>query len=183
AYVAVLRYLLGDFQPYLYKTEDYGKTWTKIVNGIPTDAPTRVVREDPSRAALLYAGTEFGMYVSFDDGAHWHPFQQNLPITPITDIKVHRNDLAISTQGRSFWILDNLTPLHQMSDAIAGTNGSASGAAAPHLLKPRDAYRFRYTAGFGGVESNRTNPADPQYPPAGAMLDYWLARDQRRVAA
>ena len=168
AYVAIVRYLLGDFAPYIYKTEDYGKSWTKLTdgaNGIPADAPTRVVREDPDRAGLLYAGTEFGMYVSFDEGAHWHPFQLNLPVTPITDIRVHRQDLVLSTQGRSFWILDDLTPLHQMTAAA----GNAS------LVAPRTAIRYRYRAGFGGIEGDRGATEDaPQYPPSGAMLDYWL---------
>ena len=171
AYVAVLRYLLGDFQPYIYKTEDFGKSWTRLTtgtNGIPADYPTRVVREDPNRAGLLYAGTEFGMFVSFDDGAHWHPFQQNLPITPVTDIVVHRKDLVLSTQGRSFWILDDITPLQQVTDAIA--------AKPAHLFAPREAIRYRYRAGFGGAESERGASADlPQYPPAGAMIDYWLS--------
>jgi photosystem II stability/assembly factor-like uncharacterized protein len=169
AYVAVVRYLLGDFAPYIYKTEDYGKSWTRLTtgtNGIPADAPTRVVREDPDRAGLLYAGTEFGMYLSFDDGAHWRPFQLNLPITPVTDIRVHRQDLVLSTQGRSFWILDDLTPLHQMSDAAAG------GAS---LFAPRPAIRYRYRAGFGGIEGDRGATEDtPQYPAPGAMIDYWL---------
>ncbi len=168
AYVAVVRYLLGDFAPYIYKTEDYGRRWTRLTdgaNGIPADAPTRVVREDPDRAGLLYAGTEFGMYVSFDEGAHWHPFQLNLPVTPITDIRVHRQDLVLSTQGRSFWILDDLTPLHQM--------GAAAGGAS--LVAPRTAIRYRYRAGFGGIEGDRGATEDePQYPPSGAMLDYWL---------
>ncbi len=171
AYVAVLRYLLGDFQPYIYKTEDYGKSWTRLTdgsNGIPSDAPTRVVREDPSRAGLLYAGTEFGMYVSFDDGKHWRPLQLNMPITPITDIRVHRKDLVLSTQGRSFWILDDLAPLHELTDAIA--------AKPVHLFTPRAAIRYRYRAGFGGAEAERGASDDaPQYPPSGAMIDYWLA--------
>ncbi|MDQ2664727.1 MAG: hypothetical protein M3Z05_01850 [Gemmatimonadota bacterium] len=171
AYVAVLRYLLGDFQPYIYKTENYGKTWTRLTtgnNGIPADYPTRVVREDPSRPGLLYAGTEFGMFVSFDDGAHWHPMQLNLPITPVTDIVVHRNDLVISTQGRSFWILDDITPLQQMTDAVASEPA--------HLFAPREAIRYRYRAGFGGAEAERAPTDDaPQYPPAGAMIDYWLS--------
>ncbi len=171
AYVAVLRYLLGDFQPYIYKTEDYGKTWTRLTtgnNGIPADYPTRVVREDPSRAGLLYAGTEFGMYVSFDDGGHWHPLQLNLPVTPITDIVVHRQDLVLSTQGRSFWILDDLAPLQQMTEAVAATPA--------HLFAPRTTTRYRYRAGFGGAEADRGVSDDaPQYPPAGAMIDYWLA--------
>ncbi len=167
AYVAVLRYLLGDFQPYMYRTEDYGKTWTKIVAGIPADEPTRVVREDPSRAGLLYAGTEFGMYVSFDDGAHWRPLQLNLPITPVTDIRVHRKDLVLSTQGRAFWILDDLAPLQQMTNEVA--------AKPMHLFAPREAIRYRYRAGFGGAEADRGTSDDaPQYPPSGAMIDYWL---------
>jgi photosystem II stability/assembly factor-like uncharacterized protein len=170
AYVAVVRYLLGDFAPYLYKTEDYGKSWTRLTdgrNGIPADAPTRVVREDPDRAGLLYAGTEFGMFLSFDDGAHWRPFQLDLPVTPVTDLRVHRQDLVLSTQGRSFWILDDLTPLHQLSDAV--TSGRAS------LFAPRPATRYHYRAGFGGIEGDRGASEDtPQYPPAGAMLDYWL---------
>lgn len=171
AYVAVLRYLLGDFAPYIYKTEDYGKTWTRLTdgtNGIPADAPTRVVREDPRRAGLLYAGTEFGAHVSFDDGKHWRSLQLNLPVTPITDMRVHRNDLVLSTQGRAFWILDDLTPLHQLSDAII--------AKPAHLFAPRQAVRYRYRAGFGGAESDRGVSDDaPQYPPAGAMIDYWVA--------
>ena len=170
AYVAIHRYLLGDFAPYIYKTEDYGKSWTRLTdgrNGIPADEPTRVVREDPDRAGLLYAGTEFGIYVSFDDGAHWRSLQLNLPIVPVTDLRVHRQDLVLSTQGRSFWILDNLTPLHRMNDAAA-RGGTA-------LVAPRAAVRHRYRAGFGGIEGDRGASEDtPQYPPPGAMLDYWL---------
>ncbi|MEO7712461.1 MAG: hypothetical protein ABIV10_06035 [Gemmatimonadaceae bacterium] len=170
AYVAVHRYLLGDFQPYLYKTENYGQSWTRLTdgrNGIPADEPTRVVREDPDRAGLLYAGTEFGMYVSFDDGGRWHSFQLNLPVVPITDIKVHRQDLVLSTQGRSFWILDDLTPLHQLRDASADARAT--------LFAPRPAIRYRYRAGFGGIEGDRGASEDtPQYPTAGAMIDYWL---------
>ena len=174
AYIAVLRYLLGDFQPYIYKTEDYGKSWTRLTsgtNGIAPDEPTRVVREDPSRPGLLYAGTEFGMYVSFDDGTHWRRLQLNLPVTPVTDIRVHRQDLVLSTQGRSFWILDDLAPLHQFTDAIASRPS--------HLFAPRTAIRYRYRSGGGGgggEESARAVLEDaPQYPPAGAMIDYWLA--------
>ena len=170
AYVAVLRYLLGDFQPYIYKTEDYGKTWTRLTtgsNGIPADNPTRVVREDPGRAGLLYAGTEFGMYVSFDDGGHWHSLQLNMPITPVTDIRVHRKDLVLSTQGRSFWILDDLAPLQQLNDKVM--------AASAHLFAPRAAIRYRYRPGFGGIEGDRGATDDtPQYIPPGAVIDYWL---------
>ena len=167
AYYAVLCYQLGDFKPYIWRTDDYGTSWTLITNGIAANEPTRVVREDPRRAGLLYAGTEFGMYVSFDNGAQWRSFQGNLPHTPITDMKVHRDDLVISTQGRAFWILDNLTALHQPAAAAA--------AETVRLVAPRDAVRARYAGSFGGVEEGRSNPADPQYPPAGAMIDYWLA--------
>ncbi|MEZ4457090.1 MAG: hypothetical protein R2882_11160 [Gemmatimonadales bacterium] len=141
AYVAVYRYLLGDFQPYIFRTTDYGKTWTRLTtgsNGIPNDFPTRVVREDPSREGLLYAGTEFGLFVSTDDGANWGSFQQNLPVTPVTDILVHQKDLVLSTMGRSFWILDDLSPLHQ-----------AAGSGPAALFAPKDALRLRYSAGFG----------------------------------
>lgn len=133
AYFTTLRYQLGDWEPYIFKTEDYGKTWKRITNGIPNDYPVRVVREDPDREGLLYAGTEYGMFISLDDGASWKPFQQNLPITPITDIKVHRKDLVLSTMGRSFWIIDDLTPLHQWKsdDEMA-------------FFEPRDAFRLRY---------------------------------------
>ncbi len=170
AYIAVYRYLLGDWQPYIYRTTDYGKTWTHLTpgtNGIPADYPTRVVREDPDREGLLYAGTEFGLFISFDDGIHWQPFQQNLPVTPVTDIKVYRRDLVLSTMGRSFWILDNLTALHQLTDQVAAAN--------VHLFTPRDAYRMRYRTGGFRVRS----PSDPEYPAAGAIIDYYLAEEPK----
>ena len=138
AYFAVYRWLLGDYQPYIYLTSDYGVTWTRLTdgkNGIPADWPTRVVREDPDREGLLYAGTEFGMFTSFDNGARWLPFQLNLPNVPITDIKVHRKDLVVSTQGRAIWILDNLTSLHQLSSQLKASEA--------YLFKPRDGYRTR----------------------------------------
>jgi len=170
AYYAVLCYLLGDFRPYLWRTDDYGASWTLLtdgINGIAANEPTRVVREDPKRAGLLYAGTEFGMYVSFDNGARWRSLQLNLPATPVTDMKVHHDDLVISTQGRAFWILDDLTALHQFT---AGTTGERA-----HLFAPRDAVRIRYAGSFGGIDDARNDPANPEYPPAGAMIDYWLS--------
>jgi photosystem II stability/assembly factor-like uncharacterized protein len=138
AYFAVYRWLLGDFQPYIYFTNDYGNTWTRLTtgkNGIPADWPTRVVREDPDREGLLYAGTEFGMFISFDNGANWQPFQLNLPNVPVTDIKVHHQDLVVSTQGRAIWILDNLSSLHQLSSQMKTSEVT--------LFKPRDGYRTR----------------------------------------
>ncbi|MHB1313490.1 MAG: WD40/YVTN/BNR-like repeat-containing protein, partial [Gemmatimonadaceae bacterium] len=170
AYYAVYCYLLGDFKPYLWRTDNYGASWTLLTdgtNGIAANEPTRVVREDPKRQGLLYAGTEFGIYVSFDNGAHWRSFQGNLPHTPVTDLKVHHDDLVLSTQGRAFWILDNLTALRTFDGTL--------DAAPARLFAPRDAYRVRYAGSFGGVEGSRNDPADPQYPPAGAMIDYWLS--------
>ncbi len=114
AYVAVLRYQLGDTKPYIYKTTDYGKTWELLTNGengIAEDVPTRVIREHPEKEGLLFAGTERGVFVSFDDGKKWRSFQQNLPITPVTDLKVHRGDLVLSTMGRGFWIADDINTL------------------------------------------------------------------------
>jgi hypothetical protein len=165
AYLAIYRYLLGDFQPYIYRTNDYGATWTRLTtgtNGIAADEPTRVVREDPERAGLLYAGTEFGTYVSFDDGARWQPLQLNLPATVITDMKVHQGDLVISTQGRGFWILDDLTPLRAASARVA--------SAPAYLHAPRPAVRTRYPA-------TGTSATQPEYPTPGVHLDYWLATE------
>jgi photosystem II stability/assembly factor-like uncharacterized protein len=165
AYAAIYRYLLGDFAPYIYRTDDYGKTWQRLTdgkNGIAADEPTRVVREDPDREGLLYAGTEFGMYVSFDNGAKWQSFQLNLPVTPVTDIKIAHKDLVLATQGRSFWILDDLTPIEQANAKIS------SGPAI--LYTPRDAVRSAGRGGFGRGSSL-------QYPQAGAMLDYYLGSE------
>ncbi len=117
-YVTLMRYKFNDFQPYIYKTVDNGTSWIRITNGIPEHAYARVVREDPDRAGLLYAGTERGIYISFDGGASWKPFQLNLPIVPITDLKVHQQDLVAATHGRAFWILDDLTPLHQLNSDV-----------------------------------------------------------------
>ena len=171
AYAAIYRYLLGDFAPYIYRTDDFGANWRLLTdgkNGIAPDEPTRVVREDPDRAGLLNAGTEFGIYISFDNGQRWQPFQLNLPVTPVTDIKVAHRDLVVSTQGRSYWILDDLTPLHQF--------GKQSSEAAALLFKPREAIRTPNRNAFG---MGRTSAA-PQYPPSGAVLNYYLpnAADQ-----
>jgi hypothetical protein len=138
AYFAVYRWLLGDFEPYIYFTNDYGNTWARLTNGkngIPADWPTRVVREDPDREGLLYAGTEFGLFISFDNGAHWQPFQLNLPNVPVSDIKVYHKDLIVSTQGRAIWILDNITSLHQLTSQMKTSEVT--------LFKPRDGYRTR----------------------------------------
>ncbi len=165
AYVAVYRYMLNDWQPYIYRTEDYGQTWTRLTtgqNGVPEDFPTRVVREDPDREGLLYAGTEFGMFISFDDGAHWQSFQLNLPVTPVTDIKVHQKDLVLSTMGRSFWILDNVTPLHQLGKDVAKLQYQ--------LYPPRDAYRKHFRS-----RSFRGLVRVPEYLQPGVMIDYYFS--------
>ncbi|MEI2719342.1 MAG: hypothetical protein V9E87_04270 [Gemmatimonadales bacterium] len=132
------RYLLGDYAPYFYRTTNYGRSWRKIVSGIPGDEPTRVLRADPDRAGLLYGGTEFGMYVSFDDGDHWQSLQLNLPNVPINDIKVYRKDLIIATQGRAFWILDNLSSLQQLRPTTPQDSVV--------LFTPRDGYKTRTNA-------------------------------------
>jgi hypothetical protein len=161
AYAAVNRYKLDDFSPYIFKTSDYGNSWDMVVRGIPDDHFIRVVREDPARRGLLYAGGEFGVYVSFDDGEHWQSLQLKMPVSPVRDMVVKDNDLVLATHGRSFWILDDLTPLHQLSEAVA--------AADVHLFKPRDTYRlggFSFGRSVSGVASN---------PPGGVVVHYYLA--------
>jgi len=171
AYYAVYRYLLGDFEPYIYRTDDYGKSWKRLTdgtNGILKDWPTRVVREDPNREGLLYAGTEFGMFMSPDNGAHWQSFQLNLPNVPVTDIKIHKNDMVVSTQGRSMWILDDVTPLAQITAQTASQPAT--------LFRPRETLRVRYGGGRGGGGGGGGAGAGlAQYPPAGAMISYSFA--------
>ncbi|HTK29690.1 MAG TPA: hypothetical protein VL309_09075 [Vicinamibacterales bacterium] len=226
AYVCVYRIYFGDFKPYLYLTNDYGEHWALLTdgnNGIPADQPMHVVREDPEVEGLLYAGTWYGAYVSFDNGKHFQPLQQNLPATPVTDLKVHHGDLLASTMGRSFWIMDDIAPLRQLAlglkhartqtdsqndrgprgaarlaapdrrvlrpDAVVAVQEKPAAApAAPggakaaerraikpfdgsnvFLFTPAAAYRTHYNA-----ISNR--PDWPEYPPAGARIDYYLAQ-------
>ena len=166
AYYAVYRWLLGDFQPYIYFTNDYGQTWTRLTtgkNGIPEDWPTRVVREDPDREGLLYAGTEFGMFISFDNGAHWQSFQLNLPNVPVSDIKVHHKDLIVSTQGRAIWILDDITSLHQLSSQVRSSD--------VYLFKPRDGYRTRVSPTVLGPVVDYYLPAASTQPVVIEVLD------------
>jgi hypothetical protein len=160
-------YKWDDNKPYLYKTSDYGKTWKKTTNGIPNTAFTRVIREDPNKRGLLYAGTETGLYVSFDDGANWQPMQFNLPVVPITDLAIHKReqDLVAATQGRSFWIFDDLPLLHQMKDA-----GGTKVVRETRLFHPEDAYRMQGGGGF------QLPPAASigNNPPKGAVVYYSL---------
>lgn len=161
AYIAVLRYQFGDWKPYIYRTNDFGRSWDLLTdgNGIPEDYPTRVVREDPDKVGVLYAGTEYGIFVSLDDGDTWHDFQQNLPVTPVTDIKIVRGDLAISTMGRSFWVLDNITTLQQ--DAINSLDSE------PALFQPKTTIRYRRPRGMPNTEV-------PDYPQPAVVIDYYL---------
>ena len=168
AYIAATMYKWDDNRPYLYRTSDYGKTWKKITNGIPDTAFTRVIREDPNKRGLLYAGTETGMYVSFDNGERWQSLQLNLPVVPITDLAVQKRDkeLVVATQGRSFWILDDLTLLHQMMDT-----GGFSSVSETRLFTPKENYRMA-SSGFGG-------PLPPtatigRNPPSGVVVYYSL---------
>ena len=171
AYVAANRYQLDDMKPYLYKTNDYGATWTPITNGIPATEFTRVLREDPERAGLLYAGTERGVWISFDDGANWQSLRRNLPIVPIHDLAIKEGDLIAATHGRSFWILDDLSALRQMSPEIA--------RAPAHLFKPRKVYR----AGFGGGGGTGAAGGHPSgaNPPSGGVVYYSLAQPRQLV--
>jgi len=159
-YVAATMYKWDDFKPYLYKTSDYGKTWKKITKGIDENHFTRVIRADPKRPGLLYAGTESGMYISFNDGESWQPFQLNLPVVPITDLAIKNDDLIVATQGRSFWVLDDLALLHQLSDELIKQNF--------WLYQPRSTYRLR-----GGSSENTVTSG--KNLPSGAMIYYYLA--------
>ncbi|WP_432410699.1 WD40/YVTN/BNR-like repeat-containing protein [Rasiella sp. SM2506] len=166
AYIAVDMHLLGDTKPYLYKTSNYGQSWELLsngTNGIPSDFTTRVLREDPEREGLLFAGTEFGIFVSFNDGSTWMKFQQNLPVTPVTDLKIFRGDLILSTMGRGFWILDNITALRQPE--INSLNTSAV------LFKPDTIIRYRYPTirGVSGL----------QYPETSVNIDYFIPEAYR----
>lgn len=175
AYLAVDAHQIGDFRPLLWKTTDWGASWTPITNGIP-EGPlsyTHVLREDPQRPGLLYAGTENGLYGSFDDGATWMSLRSNLPPAPVhwLTVQTHFNDLVVATYGRGFWIADDITPLQQLTPEIA--------AAPSHLFAPRPAYRFLRK------ESAFTQPGDPaagDNPPSGASLSYWLGPDARSVS-
>lgn len=157
-YIAGTRYKLGDYRPYLYKTEDYGQTWKKITSGIPSEHFTRVLRADPNNKGTLYAGTEAGMYISFDEGASWQPFQMNLPLVPITDLAIKNNNLIAATQGRSFWMIDDLTPLHQLNDAKGKSH---------YLFQPLDSYRM------GGGNGAVSKTAGTNHP-GGVLVNYFV---------
>ncbi|HEV8410917.1 MAG TPA: glycosyl hydrolase, partial [Gemmatimonadaceae bacterium] len=164
AYVAIDRHRLDDFKPYVYRTHDGGKTWQQGAAGIPEGSFVNAVRADPVRRGLLYAGTEKGVYVSFDDGAHWQSLQKNLPVTSVRDLQVHDNDLVIATHGRGFWILDDIAALRQV-------NADAAAASA-WLFAPSDAVRVRRPE-FTGTPMPKDEPMAAD-PPDGAYIDYVL---------
>jgi photosystem II stability/assembly factor-like uncharacterized protein len=166
AYASVSRFRIDDLRPYIYRTRDRGKTWRLITNGLPDDAPVDTVREDPVRKGLLFAGTEKSVWISFDDGDHWQTLQLNLPHTSMRDLWIHDNDLIVATHGRSFWILDDIAPLRQITRTVQG--------AGAFLFKPSAAYRVRRS-------TNPDTPVPPdepttQNPPDGAVLDYFLGQ-------
>ena len=167
AYLAVERHKMDDFTPYVFKTTDFGKTWTKLVNGLPASAYVHAVRVSPRRPNLLFAGTEQGVYVSFDDGAHWQSLQINLPISPVNDLIIKNNDLVVATHGRSFWVLDDITPLEQYEDSISQQD--------VHLFTPAPSshtvFRGSFFASSGSVGKN---------PPAGTVVDYWLKNSLKK---
>jgi photosystem II stability/assembly factor-like uncharacterized protein len=199
AYLAATRYKQDDFRPYLFKTKDYGRTWTKITKGIADDDFTRVIREDPAKRGLLYAGTETGVYVSFDDGSRWHRLGGNLPVVPIHDLVIKDDDLVLGTHGRSFWVLDDLQPLRQYGAQVA--------RAKAHLFAPKVTVRYRTDMGFPqppkiGKNYRMTGATMVTYrqrekptgekvainidagtnPPTGVLVQYWL-RDKAKAEA
>jgi hypothetical protein len=166
AYISVSRFRIDDLRPYIYRTHDGGKTWQEITNGLPGEAPVDTVREDPVRKGLLFAGTENAVWASSDDGDHWQSLQLNLPHTSMRDLWVHEDDLIVATHGRSFWILDDIAPLRQISAALANAEA--------HLFDPAPAYRVRRD-----TNTDTPLPADEpagENPPDGAAIDYVLAK-------
>jgi photosystem II stability/assembly factor-like uncharacterized protein len=169
AYAVIAMLRPGDFTPYVYRTRDFGKSWTRVTNGLPTNQPSgsfaRFVREDTKKRGLLFAGTESGVYVSFDDGDRWQSIQQNLPNTSVRDAVIKDNDLVVTTYGRGFWVIDDISPLRQLAPSVASEPA--------HLFKPGDAYRVRRNVGAD-------TPFPPEVPhalnpPEGVIVDYWLA--------
>jgi photosystem II stability/assembly factor-like uncharacterized protein len=166
AYFAGTKYKLDDFAPYLFKTEDYGKTWKKITNGIPAMHFTRAIRVDKKRAGLLYAGTEYGMYISYDDGANWQSFQLNLPIVPITDLTIKNNDLIVATQGRSFWVIDDLTLVQEKGRIIPSKES--------YVFAINPTYRLEGGGRRGRRGAPTTEPNTGENPPNGVVINYYL---------
>ena len=165
AYAAINRIRLDDLRPHIYRTHDGGKTWQEIVKGLPDDGPVNTVREDPERKGLLFCGTETAVFVSFNDGDEWQPLRLDMPATSIRDLVIHDDDIVVGTHGRSFWILDDITPLRQITNSVASSEA--------FLFKPELAYRVRWN-------NNTDTPLPPeepagQNPPDGAIINYYLS--------
>ncbi len=172
AYLVIEGHEVGDFKTYAYRTTDFGRTWKLIVTGVPEhpNSFTRSIQEDPVRQGLLYMGTENRIYVSFNDGDNWQPLINNMPPTPIYDLKVqpHFNDLVVGTYGRGYWIMDDLTPLQQLTAQVASSPA--------HLFKPRDAYRFQQKTQPMTMPNDMTAGENPAF---GASINYWLGSAPR----
>jgi len=164
AFAAIDRHRLEDNEPYVYRTRDGGKSWQKITNGLPAGVYMQTVKEDSERNGLLFAGTELGVFVSFDDGDHWQSLQLNLPPCSMRDLAIHRDDLILATHGRGFWVLDNITPLRQITNEIANERA--------YLFRPAEAYSLAPGSEYGTPQP-RDEPL-AENPPYGAMLDYYL---------
>lgn len=164
AYASVDRHQLQDFDPYIYRTRDQGKTWTRITKGLPAGVYVHTIKEDPMRQGLLFAGSERNAFVSFDDGDNWQPLQQNLPVSSVRDFEIYQNDLIVGTHGRGIWVIDDISPLRQLNATVL--------AADAHLFKPADA--IRYIDGTdNGTPMQKDEPQTPNAP-NGASIDYYL---------
>src|SRR6476660_8501477 len=167
AYASVDRHQLTDFNPHIYRTKDMGKTWQEITRGLPAGVYVHVVKEDPMRRGLLVAGTERQAFISFDDGDHWQSLQLNLPITSVRDFEFYGNDLIVATHGRGFWVIDDISPLRQLSDAVTRDDA--------YLFKPADAINF--IEGTDNGTPLQKDEAEAENPPNGAAIDYYLKRN------
>jgi photosystem II stability/assembly factor-like uncharacterized protein len=167
AYASVDRHQLQDFEPYIYRTRDLGKTWERITNGLPASVYVHVVKEDPNRKGLLFAGTERGAFVSMDDGDSWQPFQINLPVTSVRDFEIYKNDLIVATHGRGFWVVDDISALRQMTAAVLASDA--------HLFRPSD-LDFDVQGGDNGTPFQKDEPQAPN-PLEGVVIDYYLKGD------
>jgi hypothetical protein len=167
AYASVDRHQLQDFQPYIYRTRDMGKTWQKITNGLPAGVYVHVVKEDPKRQGLLFAGTERGAFMSLNDGDTWEPLQLNLPVTSVRDFEIYENDLIVATHGRGFWVIDDISPLRQVNDAVLKADA--------YLFKPADTINVL----VGGDNGTPLQKDEPQAlnPPDGVYIDYYLRQN------
>jgi hypothetical protein len=167
AYASVDRHQLQDFEPYIYRTRDLGKSWQKITRGLSAGVYVHTIKEDPMHRGLLFAGTERGAFVSFDDGESWEPLQLDLPVTSVRDFEIYKNDLIVATHGRGFWVIDDISPLRQVTPAILSADA--------HLFKPADIVNFDQ-GGDDGTPLQKDEPQAPN-PPSGAAIDYYLRTD------